>query len=95
MFKVVIADDEKKVVQLMQQMKLSASFKEKLTKLSVTEYYKLAVFRAWLWDYRVMILDLLVKCAKRGMAILLISSGADSIYEKTKNQEFRDRLIVL
>ncbi|MDO4616191.1 MAG: hypothetical protein Q4B03_01880 [Lachnospiraceae bacterium] len=42
-----------------------------------------------------LIIDMLVKCAKRGMAILLISSGVDSIYETTPNQEFKNRLKIL
>lgn len=44
-------------VRLLEQMKISASFRDKLTGLSVTEYYKLAVFRAWLWGYSIMVLD--------------------------------------
>ncbi|MDO4491843.1 MAG: hypothetical protein Q4B85_12320 [Lachnospiraceae bacterium] len=45
--------------------------------------------------YHEMILDMLVECAGRGMAILLVSSGVDRIYEKTENQEFRKRLKIL
>lgn len=39
-----------------------------------------------------MIIDLLVTCARRGMAIWVISSGIDAICEKTENKEFLDRL---
>ena len=39
-----------------------------------------------------MIIDMLVTCAKRGMAIWVISSGIDAICEKTENQEFLRRL---
>lgn len=39
-----------------------------------------------------MIIDMLVTCAKRGMAIWVISSGIDAICEKTQNQEFLRRL---
>lgn len=35
-----------------------------------------------------MIIDMLVTCAKRGMAIWVISSGIDAICEKTKNEAF-------
>lgn len=45
--------------------------------------------------YHEMIIEMLVNCARRGMAILLVSSGVDGIYEKTENQEFRKRLKVL
>ncbi len=41
------------------------------------------------------IIAMLVRCAGRGMAVLLISSGVDGIYEKTENQEFRKRLKIL
>ncbi len=39
-----------------------------------------------------MIIDTLVTCAARGMAIWVISSGIDAICEKTENQEFLRRL---
>lgn len=39
-----------------------------------------------------MIIDLLVTCAERGMAIWVISSGIDAICEKTKNEAFLRRL---
>ena len=39
-----------------------------------------------------MIIDMLVTCAERGMAIWVISSGIDAICEKTGNQEFLRRL---
>lgn len=39
-----------------------------------------------------MILDMLVTCARRGMAIWVISSGIDFICNKTENQEFLARL---
>ncbi len=42
---------------LKDQMRLCFTGKEKLIDLTVTEYYKLAVFRAWLLKYNVMILD--------------------------------------
>lgn len=42
--------------------------------------------------YHEMVIDLLVTCAKRGMAIWVISSGIDAICEKTQNQEFLRRL---
>ena len=38
------------------------------------------------------IINLLVTCARRGMAIWIISSGIDIICEKTENQEFLKRL---
>lgn len=39
-----------------------------------------------------MIIDMLVTCARRGMAIWVISSGIDAICEKTQNKEFLQRL---
>ena len=39
-----------------------------------------------------MIIDMLVTCAARGMAIWVISSGIDAICEKTENREFLRRL---
>lgn len=42
--------------------------------------------------YHEMIIDLLVTCAERGMAIWVITSGIDAICEKTQNQEFLRRL---
>lgn len=42
--------------------------------------------------YHGLIIDLLVACAERGMAVWLISSGIDAICEKTENQEFLRRL---
>ncbi|MCD8357397.1 MAG: hypothetical protein LUE11_12625 [Clostridia bacterium] len=39
-----------------------------------------------------MIIQMLVTCAKRGMAIWIISSGIDAICEKTENNEFLERL---
>ena len=39
-----------------------------------------------------MIIDLLVLCAQRGMAVWIISSGIDAICEKTNNEEFLRRL---
>ena len=39
-----------------------------------------------------MIIDMLVICARRGMAIWVISSGIDAICEKTQNKEFLQRL---
>lgn len=39
-----------------------------------------------------MIIDMLVTCAERGMAIWVISSGIDAICEKTKNEAFLRRL---
>lgn len=39
-----------------------------------------------------MILDMLATCAKRGMAIWVVSSGIDAICEKTENYEFLRRL---
>lgn len=39
-----------------------------------------------------LILDMLVTCAKRGMAIWVVSSGIDAICEKTENYEFLKRL---
>ena len=39
-----------------------------------------------------MIIDMLVMCAQRGMAIWVISSGIDAICEKTKNEAFLRRL---
>lgn len=42
--------------------------------------------------YHEMIIQMLVTCAKRGMAIWMISSGIDAICEKTENKEFLERL---
>lgn len=42
--------------------------------------------------YHEMIIEMLVTCAKRGMAIWIISSGIDAICEKTENTEFLERL---
>ena len=39
-----------------------------------------------------LIIDLLVACAERGMAVWVISSNIDAICEKTENQEFLQRL---
>ena len=39
-----------------------------------------------------LIIDLLVACAERGMAIWVISSGIDAICKKTENQDFLKRL---
>ena len=39
-----------------------------------------------------MIIDMLVTCARRGMAVWVISSGIDAICEKTENKEFLKRL---
>jgi len=39
-----------------------------------------------------MIIDMLVTCAERGMAVWVISSGIDAICEKTENLEFLRRL---
>ena len=39
-----------------------------------------------------MIIDMLVTCAARGMAVWVISSGIDAICEKTENREFLRRL---
>nr|WP_297174897.1 hypothetical protein [uncultured Agathobaculum sp.] len=39
-----------------------------------------------------MIIHMLVACARRGMAIWVISSGLDAICEKTENSEFLQRL---
>lgn len=39
-----------------------------------------------------MIIDMLVTCAERGMAVWVISSGIDAICEKTKNEAFLRRL---
>lgn len=39
-----------------------------------------------------MIIDMLVMCAERGMAVWVISSGIDAICEKTKNDAFLKRL---
>lgn len=39
-----------------------------------------------------MIIDMLVVCARRGMAVWVVSSGIDAICEKTQNKEFLYRL---
>ena len=39
-----------------------------------------------------MIIDMLVLCARRGMAVWIISSGIDAICEKNDNEEFLRRL---
>ena len=39
-----------------------------------------------------MIINMLVRCARRGMAVWIISSGIDEICEKTANEEFLKRL---
>ena len=43
-------------------------------------------------EHHEMIIDMLVTCARRGMAIWVISSGIDAICEKTENKEFLQRL---
>lgn len=43
-------------------------------------------------SYHEMIIQMLVVCARRGMAIWLISSGIDAICQKTENKEFLERL---
>lgn len=42
--------------------------------------------------YHEMIIDMLVTCAERGMAIWMISPGTDAICEKPENQEVLRRL---
>ena len=42
--------------------------------------------------YHEQIIDLLVLCARRGMAVLIVSSAIDTICEKTRNPEFLRRL---
>lgn len=42
--------------------------------------------------YHELVIDLLVTCAERGMAVWVISSGIDAICEKTQNREFLKRL---
>ena len=42
--------------------------------------------------YHEMIIDMLVACARRGMAVWVVSSGIDAICEKTENREFLQRL---
>ena len=39
-----------------------------------------------------MIIDLLVLCARRGIAVWVISSGIHTIHEKTRSQEFLERV---
>lgn len=39
-----------------------------------------------------MIIDMLVTCAQKGMAVWVVSSGIDGICEKTENKEFLKRL---
>ena len=39
-----------------------------------------------------MIIQMLVNCTRRGMAVWIISSGIDAICEKTENTEFVTRL---
>lgn len=39
-----------------------------------------------------MIIDMLVTCAQKGMAVWVVSSGIDAICEKTENKEFLKRL---
>ena len=43
-------------------------------------------------SYHEMIIQMLVTCAQRGMAIWIISSGIDAICKKTKNKDFLQRL---
>ncbi|MBE6006689.1 MAG: hypothetical protein E7238_05985 [Sarcina sp.] len=43
-------------------------------------------------NHHEMIVDLLVLCAKRGMAVWIISSGIDMICEKAANREFHERI---
>lgn len=43
-------------------------------------------------NHHEMIVDLLVLCAKRGMAVWIISSGIDIICEKAANREFHERI---
>ena len=42
--------------------------------------------------YHEIVIDQLVACAERGMAVWVISSGIDGICEKTENREFLKRL---
>ena len=42
--------------------------------------------------YHEMIIDLLVLCARRGIAVWVISSGIHTIHEKTRSQEFLERV---
>ncbi len=42
--------------------------------------------------YHEMILDMLVLCAKRGIAVWVISSGIHSIHEKARSREFLERV---
>lgn len=43
-------------------------------------------------EHHEMIIDMLVTCAQKGMAVWVVSSGIDAICEKTENQEFLKRL---
>ncbi len=42
--------------------------------------------------YHEMILDMLVLCAKRGIAVWVISSGVHTIHEKARSREFLERV---
>lgn len=42
--------------------------------------------------YHEMIIDLLVLCARRGIAVWVISSGVHAIHEKTRNMDFLERM---
>jgi ABC-type sugar transport system ATPase subunit len=42
--------------------------------------------------YHEMIIDLLVLCARRGIAVWVISSGIHTIHEKTRSREFLERV---
>lgn len=42
--------------------------------------------------YHEMIIDLLVLCARRGIAVWVISSGIHAIHEKTRSREFLERV---
>lgn len=42
--------------------------------------------------YHEMVIELLVTCARRGMAVWIVSSGIDAICEKTENIGFLERL---
>ena len=42
--------------------------------------------------HREMIIDLIVRCAERGMAVWIISSGISDIRTRTSNRDFLDRL---
>ena len=62
-----------------------------LSAWSLPDRLRFSYYRWYLLNPK-MIIDMLVLCARRGMAVWIISSGIDAICEKTDNEEFLRRL---